>query len=616
MDEERRQACLNLIQQLLTCASGEQVQILESNRELVDAELLQVMAVVAEKIAADGNQNAADFLASLRSQLLEIFLKSPTLINASSQDHLDFLMEVLRGTAASNGDSKVVYPLLEANLDKLDDNFIDILKTWASAKLSELEPEKGEYIARFIGQFSILIKQFTLGNKANNIEIAIAGYKTILTVFTRESNPQNWATIQNNLGIAYSNRIRGDKADNLELAIEAYQLALSVYTKPDFPEDWARIQNNLGIAYSNRIRGDKADNLELAIEAYQLALSVRTKPDFPEDWARIQNNLGIAYSDRINGDKADNLELAIEAYQLALSVYTKPDFPKDWASTQNNLGYAYSDRINGDKADNLELAIEAYQLALSVYTKQDFPEKWGNTQNNLGNAYSDRINGDKADNLELAIEAYQLALSVFTKQYFPEDWAITQYNLGDTYSKRILGNSAENLEKAIASYQNASEIYTREAFAEDWADVQRNFGKLLVQRGSWYDGLSRLEQSLAIYRQTENLEARADAIYHIARTHHLIMNLDKARIHYRDALRIYDYIKNQEGIAACKTGLGRLMISLGFIDDAREELTQACEIYHTLKDNKKIDNIQEIFQLLAKSKINKLTKLNLSHSHE
>ncbi|NEO88890.1 MAG: tetratricopeptide repeat protein [Moorea sp. SIO3G5] len=464
MDEQRLQAYLNLIKQLLTCPRGEEVQILESNRELMDAGLLQVMAQEVEKLAADGNQKAAEFLLRLRSKVLKVLgtSASPTLVNPSSQDYLEFLEEVLLATDNSNSDPTVVYPLLEANLEKLDDKFIDILKTWASAKFSKLEPETAEDIAIDIGNFSNLISNFSLGNKANNIEIAIAGYETMLTVISRESNP--------------------------------------------------------------------------------------------ETWAAIQNNLGISYSDRINGDKADNVEKAIEAYQLALSVYTKSDFPEDWASTHYNLGIAYSDRINGDKADNIEKAIEAYQLALSVYTKSDFPE----------------------------------------------DWANTHYNLGNAYSKRILGNSAENLENAIASYQNASEFYTREAFPEDWADVQRNIGKLLVQQGSWYDGLSRLEQSLPIYDQTENLEALADSVYHIARTHHLIMNLDKARMNYRDALRIYNHLNNQPGIAICKTGLGMLMISIGFIDDARQELTQAYEICHTIKDNQGIDNIQQLLQVINK----------------
>jgi tetratricopeptide (TPR) repeat protein len=70
----------------------------------------------------------------------------------------------------------------------------------------------------------------------------------------------DWAMTQNNLGSAYIYRIRGDKAQNIEAAIAAYQQALLVRTQTDFPMDWAMTQNNLGIAYSNRIRGDKAQN--------------------------------------------------------------------------------------------------------------------------------------------------------------------------------------------------------------------------------------------------------------------------------------------------------------------------------------------------------------------
>ncbi|WP_293121197.1 hypothetical protein [Moorena sp. SIO4G3] len=193
MDEQRLQEYLNLIDQLLTCSSGELVQILESNRELVDGVLLLVMELKAEELAADGNQNSANFLRSLGSQLLAVISETPTSANSSSEDYLEFLMEVLPATAESNGDPTVVYPLLQANLDKLDDNFIDILEEWANAKLSELEPELAEPIAEFIGKLSNLIINFPLGNQANNIEIAIAGYETMLTVFTRESNPKSWA---------------------------------------------------------------------------------------------------------------------------------------------------------------------------------------------------------------------------------------------------------------------------------------------------------------------------------------------------------------------------------------------------------------------------------------
>ena len=70
-----------------------------------------------------------------------------------------------------------------------------------------------------------------------------------MTVRTREAFPQEWATTQNNLGVAYGDRIQGSRAENLEAAIKAYEAALTVYTREAFPQDWAMAQNNLGIAY-------------------------------------------------------------------------------------------------------------------------------------------------------------------------------------------------------------------------------------------------------------------------------------------------------------------------------------------------------------------------------
>ena len=80
---------------------------------------------------------------------------------------------------------------------------------------------------------------------------------------------------------------------------------MTVLTRDEFPEDWARTQNNLGVAYWERIHGDRAENLERAIAAYQAALTVRTRDEFPEDWARTQNNVGVAYANRLGGDRGE-----------------------------------------------------------------------------------------------------------------------------------------------------------------------------------------------------------------------------------------------------------------------------------------------------------------------
>ncbi len=57
----------------------------------------------------------------------------------------------------------------------------------------------------------------------------------------------------------------GSKASNMEIAIAGYKIALTVYTPSTFPENWARTQNNLGNAYSDRILAERAENIEQAI---------------------------------------------------------------------------------------------------------------------------------------------------------------------------------------------------------------------------------------------------------------------------------------------------------------------------------------------------------------
>ena len=130
---------------------------------------------------------------------------------------------------------------------------------------------------------------------------------------------------------------RGDRAQNLEQAIAAYTAALDIYTRDAFPIDWAMTQNNLGVTYGDRIAGDRAQNLEQAIAAYTAALDIYTRDAFPIDWAMTQNNLGVTYGDRIAGDRAQNLEQAIAAYTAALEVRTRDAFPIDYRDTQLNL---------------------------------------------------------------------------------------------------------------------------------------------------------------------------------------------------------------------------------------------------------------------------------------
>ncbi|MEL6579536.1 MAG: CHAT domain-containing tetratricopeptide repeat protein [Cyanobacteria bacterium J06621_12] len=529
--ENRQQAYLQLIQGLLQCPNGEEGQILESNQELIDAGLIETMQQVAAEFDEQGSNNG-NWLRNIAQNLTQYLNDSQ-----SRQAHLNFLLEILR-TINAGDEKEQVYPLLQQNLYLVDDNLAQTLQIWASKTLPTLEPEQKQVIGNDIGNFSIFIQEFSLGNRASNLEIAITGYNILLTIRTQQDFPVQWTRINNNLGAAYRDRIKGDKADNLERAIAFFEQALTILTQQNFPIDWATTNNNLAIAYSDRIKGDKADNLERAIAFFEQALTIRTQQDFPVDWAGTNNNLGNAYLYRIKGDKADNLERAIAFFEQALTTYTQQNFPVDWAMTQNNLGNAYLYRIKGDKVDNLERAIALYEQALTTYTQQDFPVEWAGTNNNLGNAYSDRIRGDKAHNLERTIASYEQALTIRTQQDFPINWAMTQNNLGAAYRDRIRGDKAHNLERAIAFFEQALTIRTQQDFPLKWAETNNNLAIAYLYRIRG-DKADNLERAITFFEQALTIYTKQDLPIECLRTARNLANLHFKEGNWQSAIDAY-----------------------------------------------------------------------------
>ncbi|MBO3460156.1 hypothetical protein G7B40_000230 [Aetokthonos hydrillicola Thurmond2011] len=217
MDEQRENAYLKLIQSLLNCSSNSEInQVLNEHSELLDTGLITKMRQEALTLAQHGHDNSTTLLQSVAMQLAQL-IRDKT--GVTTQEYLHFLVEVLEVTSNSGGDPKIIYPLLRANLDKLDDKFEKILRSWAADNLATGERQLVVAIALAIFDLSTLLANFPLGRRAINLEIAIAGYEVIATVFTCESNVETWTGIQNNLANAYLCRIRGERADNIELAI-------------------------------------------------------------------------------------------------------------------------------------------------------------------------------------------------------------------------------------------------------------------------------------------------------------------------------------------------------------------------------------------------------------
>ncbi|WP_159784192.1 tetratricopeptide repeat protein [Sodalinema gerasimenkoae] len=210
MDEQRIEAYLELIQALLSCPEGQEGAVLQDNAELVDAGLVQVMGLVAQQMEEAGEGNAG-WLRQFAGQLVQAL--SSASAGEVSQDTLRFVGQVMRQILQVQGDPMQVYEFWRANLARFNEDFLAVLPVVFQRLKTHNSPE---IIAAVFNSFGNLIQQFPLGVRKLNLELAITAYERALEVRTRDAFPEQWATTQNNLANAYSDRIRGERADNLE----------------------------------------------------------------------------------------------------------------------------------------------------------------------------------------------------------------------------------------------------------------------------------------------------------------------------------------------------------------------------------------------------------------
>ncbi|MEG5034663.1 hypothetical protein [Microcoleus sp. AT3-D2] len=210
MDENRAQAYLQLIHTLLNCPNGEEPQILQDNSELLDRGFLETCELVASTLAEQGGENGANFLRNLASQLWQfIDMNDDEDSNNSEsenfQEYANFFLELLRAEQDINSDIAVVYPMLEQRQHLLNARFAEILQEVTQKLIDGENSETISSIISLIENLSVHISDFPSGNRANNIEIAITGYQIVLN--NREPGSEKWTQTQNNLAIAYNNRI-------------------------------------------------------------------------------------------------------------------------------------------------------------------------------------------------------------------------------------------------------------------------------------------------------------------------------------------------------------------------------------------------------------------------
>lgn len=168
------------------------------------------------------------------------------------------------------------------------------------------------------------------------IQDAIQAYHRALRVFTRDSHPQEYAVLHNNLAVAYLSIPAHDQQAKMReaLAVQSFEEVLKVITLVDHPSEYAMAQNNLGNALQYASSGHRVDNLLRALEAYDEALKVRNPRTTPTEYANTLANKALAlrnlpagvWIEREHGldhseSATDHLKAAYELYREAEQVF-------------------------------------------------------------------------------------------------------------------------------------------------------------------------------------------------------------------------------------------------------------------------------------------------------
>jgi tetratricopeptide (TPR) repeat protein len=320
-------------------------------------------------------------------------------------------------------------------------------------------------------------------------------------------HPQNklQAAVQIGLGIAYLGRLRGDRRTNLQRAVTALGRAARFFTPQRAPLDYASIQNNLGLAYRSLSEvEDYVQNLRLAVTAFGHAARYYAPAAHPLEFAVVQNNLGATYITlSASADRKNNLRNAIQAFRRALTFLKAEEAPLYFALTHNNLGIAYAELAELEegetRTENLRRAMTAFQRAGRFLTEDHAPMHYAQVLNNMGHVCRNLANWyGEPDNLHKAIAAYGRALQFWTLEEAPSLHAATQISLG--YASLDLADMEDaptHLQRAADAFQQALKVYTPRVHASEYYKTKVTLGVVLKKLGN-------LSEAVSCWREAEH----------------------------------------------------------------------------------------------------------------
>lgn len=364
--------------------------------------------------------------------------------------------------------------------------------------------------------------------REDSLNKAIKLYESVLKIYTKDKFKEEYAEVQNKLGIAYYRILDIQKTiDIRNSALNALNEAAAIFETIDY-QKYGEVIHNKGLVLKRSSKKNRNDveesikcfeicdkifkdnniylygkNLKELAGAYRFLFEIDAKEEYvnksifyaedasiilnvdeyPFDFADCQNRLGIAYRKLSDlNDRKTNLKAAISHYLQAMNTYRNRR-PVEYGEVCNNLGIIYS-RLSQicDSEENLLEAIKLYDEAIEIQTDK-YPEKSARTKHNLGLAFR-RLSKikDFDKNIHISISCFNDALKIRTKEDFRFQYAPTQAELSLSYIKLSkIKNKYVNLNKAENVLNESFEISDDGEHTDMLGECLRVFGHLYYE---------------------------------------------------------------------------------------------------------------------------------------
>lgn len=574
-NSERLEAYVDLLQQVITCPAGEEVKVLQTNQDLLDAGLMQVLTYAINQAEAQQEPDAAQFLRQLMDALKGAAFNAVTGRVPAYLKLIDALL------SCDAGDEEAV---LEAHRDLVDEGFVHLLGQTAGTLLLQGEEQAAYFLIALGRQLAVQL-----------------GLATI--VETPDASTPNGGASEDSPQPSPSDQEEAETASSVyPAAIDNANGALPVQAGAASPtQDDSQQNTPLQIKHGDRppskkglgsrigkllmgLRGgldkepcDMAEPLVTekpspgpVIRTNITSQSLTDQNQTPQELTADDSGVGESQAETRSpmlqneepeveepeveepGVSEDNDNPSLPYFLLRLLQVTK-DANGD-AATVYRLMQTHADQLSRDDA----VALKRWAHHQLKQVPDDVAQAIAQDLTRFGTLCLRSPVADRRVMLEIAIAAYEGILGVIRKDTSPVAWAAIQNNLAIAYSDRTHGTPeqhqaqrAEDLEQAITHYHKALEIYTEDTYPNDWAMTQNNLALVYRdrQRGNAAQNLERAiachQDALRVYTPTAMPQAYGITQINLGQVYErriegdALENTATAIAHYESALQIF-----------------------------------------------------------------------------